>query len=68
MNELGYLKKIYRADPKSKIKIEYRPATPFIFASPLKETSPEVLKEYVLLIVAIGAAILCFGILLIFSS
>lgn len=66
MNELGFLKRVYHADEKTTQTREYKPATPFVLGNPIKETSPEVLKEYFLLIVAITSAVLCVGILFIF--
>jgi len=65
MNELGNLKRVYHADEKTQTQREYRPATPFVISSPIKETSPEVWKEYILFIagtvmlfVAAGVAVL----------
>lgn len=66
MNELSFLKRVYHADEKTESHREYKPATPFLISSPVKETSPEVWKEYILLITAITAAVLCVGILFIF--
>jgi hypothetical protein len=65
MNPLSSLK-IMRPDEKTEKQREYHPATPFVVQSPIRETSPEVLKEYLLLVIAIVSGFMSLVILFLF--
>lgn len=66
MSELGFLKRIYHADEKAEKTREYKPAMPFVISSPVRETSPEVLRDYIRLIAGIAALVFAIGALIIF--